>query len=585
VSRWIRWKGLVPFLAVAALFAVFWLLLVDGYVERLIEDAGTRMVGARVELDGADLSLFPAGLVLSRLQVTNPDEPMRNAVEVGRVSFAMDGLQLLRRKVIVNEMAVEGVELDTPRKASGALKKAGEKEKPLEAVAAGLGIPSFKLPGVKELLEKEELETLKLARSLREDIEGERKRWKERLGKLPGREKIKEYKKRVDDLKSAGKGGAAGFLGAATEARDLKEDIEADLREIKGAQEEYKEALGSVRKRLNDARKAPGRDFNRLKEKYGISSEGISNATQALLGGKADLWVRKAFLWYGRLKPVLERAGERKKGPETVKPVRARGLDVHFKEHEPLPGFLVRLLNASVSIKAGDISGRVENITDEQGVTGMPVSFSFAGEDLKDLQSVRLDGKVNRVDPASPRDTVDFALKGYGLKDVTLSESEDFPVAVRKGKADLTVRAVLRGASIDAAASGRLGALELSAGREGEKDVLLKSVASVFEGTSGINIKAKVSGTLEDYTVKVSSDLDRALGNALKKQVGRQAAVWEKKLNAAIREKTGTELKGLKEGFKGLGGIDKELRGRAAGMDGLLGELAKAGAKGIKLPF
>ncbi len=95
----------------------------DGWVKGVIEGAGTRAVGAKVELDAADLSLFPVGLSLTRLQVTNPKTPMTNAVEVAKVRMGLDGLNLLRRKVIIEEMALEGLRLSTPRTTSGAVKQ------------------------------------------------------------------------------------------------------------------------------------------------------------------------------------------------------------------------------------------------------------------------------------------------------------------------------------------------------------------------------------------------------------------------------------------------------------------------------
>lgn len=123
---WIRWPGLIVFVALSALIVAFWLLIVDALVKRVIEATGTKMVGAKVELDSADLSLFPLGLALTRLQVTNPDAPMTNAVEIARIALTMDGLNLLRRKVIVEEMTMGGLKLNTPRTTSGAVQKPAE---------------------------------------------------------------------------------------------------------------------------------------------------------------------------------------------------------------------------------------------------------------------------------------------------------------------------------------------------------------------------------------------------------------------------------------------------------------------------
>ena len=92
MKQWIRWQGLGVFVIVVIIVFGFWYLFIDGIVERAIEQQATKAVGAKVDLESADLTLFPAGLRLIRLQVTNPDEPMRNAVEISRVNLSIVGI-------------------------------------------------------------------------------------------------------------------------------------------------------------------------------------------------------------------------------------------------------------------------------------------------------------------------------------------------------------------------------------------------------------------------------------------------------------------------------------------------------------
>ncbi len=121
--KWIRWWRLGALVVVAAILGCVWIFFIDGWVKRLIEEAGTEAVGAKVELEAADLSLFPAGLTLARLQVTDPKKPMTNAIEIAHVTMGFDGLNLLRRKVIIEEMVLERVRVGTPRAKSGATRE------------------------------------------------------------------------------------------------------------------------------------------------------------------------------------------------------------------------------------------------------------------------------------------------------------------------------------------------------------------------------------------------------------------------------------------------------------------------------
>ena len=123
MKKWFRWWGVGVFAVLVLVLAAGWLLLADRIVKSALESAGSRAIGARVDIRKADLSLFPAGLTLNGLQVTNPQQPMRNAVEASRIAMTLDAAMLLRRKILIEEMTVDGILLDTPRKRSGAIKK------------------------------------------------------------------------------------------------------------------------------------------------------------------------------------------------------------------------------------------------------------------------------------------------------------------------------------------------------------------------------------------------------------------------------------------------------------------------------
>src|SRR5512145_542918 len=101
MKKWIRWWGLIAFAAVTSLIFIFWLFLADGIVRRLVERTGTSIVGAEVNVSAADLTFSPLGLTLSGIQVTDPKAPSTNSLEIGRVAFTLDSLNLLRRKVII----------------------------------------------------------------------------------------------------------------------------------------------------------------------------------------------------------------------------------------------------------------------------------------------------------------------------------------------------------------------------------------------------------------------------------------------------------------------------------------------------
>ena len=57
--KWVRWQGLIAFVVVVIVVMGVWFFVVDSAIEAVIEKTGTHLVGAKVELEGADLSISP----------------------------------------------------------------------------------------------------------------------------------------------------------------------------------------------------------------------------------------------------------------------------------------------------------------------------------------------------------------------------------------------------------------------------------------------------------------------------------------------------------------------------------------------
>ncbi len=585
VSRWIRWPGVIAFAVVTVLLAAVWWLLVDGLIECAIERAGTQAVGAKVELAAADLTLIPLGLTLSGLQVTDPDAPMTNAVEVSRISFLMDGLNLLRRKVIVNEMTVDGVRFGTLRKTSGAIGKQ-EPEITRKAARTKFVLPSAQIPDVKEILAKEELQSLKLAETLRADIKAEQDRWKQQMAELPNKAKFDEYKQRLDKVKSAGKGGLGGIVGGVGEAAAIQKDISQDLDKITTAKKTFDNNLAQLRKRLDEVTKAPEEDLRRIRDKYALSPQGLASMSSALIMGPLGEKIETALRWYAKLQPYLQSNGERKGKVEVVTPLRGKGVDVRFKEQAPLPDVLVRTAKVGLDLSAGLVSGTIRNITPEQHVVGTPTTFTFSGEKLSGLESLALNGEVNRVDPAKPHDAAALKVRGYHLTDLTLSDDDSLPVSVKEARTDFDLKAGLRGEALDANLAATLQSVRITTGAKPDAGAVAKAVTSALSDVKALHLKADVTGTVKQYDVRLSSDLDQVLKQALGKQMQEQVGKFEGQLRTAIAEKVSKPLGDLKSSFGGLAGVGDELTSRVQQATGLTkGGGKDAGLGGLKLPF
>lgn len=568
----IRWWGLGAFVVLVVAIGLFWLLVVDDMVKAKIEEEGTAAIGAKVELGAVDLTLVPTGLTLTHLQVTNPDKPMTNMVEIRRLTTDLDGLQLLRRKVIIHEMQVEGVQFGTARTTSGAIDDRAHRPDVSESKEdSRFTLPPFEVPNVKQILEQEDLETLKLIRAIQTDIQREKEFWKKRLRELPGKEKFAKYKKRIESLKNSTKGGVGGMLGGVDDLKTIKEDIEHDLAELKSTQKEFDEKVALLNQRIAQVQTAPQRDVKRLKEKYSLSPQGLANLGQTLLGKQIGAKLKEAVGYYEMLGPYLEGMGAGGDGDvERPKFVRGQGQDIHFVEHEPLPELLIRNAAVSLLLDIGQLDGTIQNITTDQAALGIPLTYAFSGQQLQDLQGVTIEGTLDHRTPGQPKDTLSVKANGYGLQPVALSTQPDWPVTLDSGLADVTMNAELGGQDILASGNTELSSLVVSAGKPDDANPLTKALSRAVSEISSLSVQADITGTLQDYEVQIQSELDRLLKNAAGKMVKNLSARFGKELQSAISAKVAGPLKSVTGSLGRLDSIGGELTNRLAKENNLL---------------
>ncbi|MEN6311858.1 MAG: TIGR03545 family protein [Acidobacteriota bacterium] len=562
-SKFVRWQGIILFFAVCALLAAFFIIFLNPFTRRTIEKTGTSIVGAEVDLASARVSLSPLGISLSGLQVTNPNAPATNTFEVGRIAFHMDAPNALRHKVIIEEMSVENVRLNTPRKSPGRVLAKTEGKSIIEQIGE---LPSFVIPNVKEVFEKEkaDLPSLKLITGAADDSEKARAKWEAKVKELKAAADPDKYQKRFEELKAkTGKASLGNILGGSKDVIALQKQVRDDIKTVTSAKSEFAADAGALKKIVTEAPAMVAGDAQKLIDKYSFSQAGLANISRLLFGGKIAGQVSSALQWNERLSPLIDRVKTKVKGKEVVKPLRAKGMDVRFHEDHPLPDFLARLIKVSISLPAGDFAGKLENVTPDQDVLGAPLRFRFSGENLKGLRSALLEGTFNRVNPAARKDVLNFKVRGYEARGLKLSTSEIMPISLEQGLVDLDVGATLEKGAISARIAAGFRSVRLAVEKKQERTGLAgrvdAAILSALRGVTSLSLSAEVTGASDNFDIKIRSDVDDVLKNAVGAVVRDQMAGLEKELRTAIAARVSGPLDKLNLGVKGLDGSGLEL--------------------------
>jgi len=185
-----RWKFVIPFLVFIVIIVAFVAFFLDGIVESTVEERASLLNRAKVEIDDLDIGFFRPGVRIRGLAVANTDNPWRNVIEVGNIGISVSVLPLFSKRVVIDEMTMEGLRLNTQRKTTGELPrrlkkrlKAQEREEKSKEPAE---LPCVKLPNlevfkgkfvVKDLVDINRLESVKRAKQLSEEVSKMKSTW------------------------------------------------------------------------------------------------------------------------------------------------------------------------------------------------------------------------------------------------------------------------------------------------------------------------------------------------------------------------------------------------------------------------
>jgi uncharacterized protein (TIGR03545 family) len=569
----IRWWGLGAFAVIVGGIVALWVLFADLLVHRGVESAGTSMVGARVELAGADVGFSPARLELRGLAVTNPDEPMRNALEAERLAFDIDWIGLLLDRVHIDEVSVEGLRFGTERASSGAVmatERNVEESGLLDRARERAEIPPLEVPSVESVLEREALRSPEVIERAREQLEQRRRALGERLAELPDREKLERYRRQIDEATEGDD--TLSRLSGLKRLRELADEIDDDRKALRRARDEVRESLAAASDTAAEARRAPQADIERLYRKYTDPGAVAGELAYYLLGPKVEQWVNKGWYWYGRLSPYLgggdagaaddAAAG----GPEAVPAVRRVGRNVLYPEAAEDPRVLVRQVRLSGAAGGGDLDGRVTDIAVPANLWGEPLRINLAGQAVSGIERLRVDGAIDRRDPASTLSRLDLSASGTDVAGLALGPKDG--ILADRGRADFQVTGTVRDRALDLDVTSAIRDAAFSAG--GDADAILQEVAAALGNAGRLDIGARVGGTIDSPDFELTSSLTGILEPLLRSRLQAEAGEFREGLAAQIREKTGGSLEELEASSAKLDGIEQELEGRLEGFRNVL---------------
>lgn len=583
-------KGFVFFVLVPLIIAAIVVyLFIDGWVESGLETAGEAAVGARVEIDGLHLSLFPIGIRWTRMQVADPADPWRNLFETRAVRFALDAGQLLRGKYLVETMEVHELLLGTRRTTDGSL-PGGKSGTPgggtrfftdLAREALDRSVeqtPLFNLENLRkginpdslvkllDLQSVRHLETLKVqvAATARQwelvqaDFDSSRRKLAEAEAALrainPAELKtVEKIAGAVNTVEST----VAGINSLKTVFETRKTAVTADVERLRGS-------LGAVDEIVRG-------DFERalaLARLPSLNTDGIAR----LLAGQE--MVRRAMTYLEYVDLARNTIQRYTPEPAYEKPPRFRGQDIAFPVERHYPRFWIRkvLVSGGTGQTRDDdfvrAEGEARNISSDQSVTGEPLTIELKGVEGGG-RFFTLGALIDRRKEV-PFDEYRATLGGVPLAEFRLGREDFLPASIRGARMNSSLAVTVPGDRFDARSEIALAGFTVSFGSEG-RNIAERLLMDVLRGISGFEVGLRLWNSAGPVQVALTTNLDDQLARRLREVLGAELT----RLQNAVRARIDQEIAARRREVERLFAERKaDVEERIRALDALLQEKA-----------
>ena len=553
-----RWRGIIPLVLVVGLVAGGWVIFSGRILRNLAVEAATKALGTHVDIASVDMDLRTSRLMIRGMEIADPFNARRTLLAAGSIRADLDGRALLEKKFVIKRLTMGDAHAGSARTVP-AKPMRGDGFAPvvlreMRDWAAQFRVPLLSLTPIDTIksivLDPKQLGTVKAAIGLRDRADSVRDAVEGGWRALRLQETLDSSRALVERLRGTNPRtlGIEGTRRAVNDVRRGIRQIDSAKKRVEALERTIVAGTSRLVDGVRDLDSARLSDYAFARGLLKLPTFDAPEIGTALFGQVSIDQFQKALYWSeiaGRYVPPGLRP-RTTVGPDRV---RRSGTTVHYPKARSYPRFHLQQGDLALTIGEGRSAAkyvaRVTGFTTEPALVGQPLRVrirpvSSAGTQPRIIADVSVDRRsaIRRDDAVIGADKVmikPFALPGLPLRIEPRFAAMDLQfrregnrMAARWSVVSDSVTWLRDTLRVSGDTIGALG------GKPTVRGVMEQLVTRVLTGITHLTLTADVEGDIRKPSLRVRSNLDRALADRLRTVIGEEVKRAEARVRAEV---------------------------------------------------
>jgi uncharacterized protein (TIGR03545 family) len=588
----IRWSAILPITILFVLIFSYFHFFFDGHMKSLIEWGGFKAVGSEINIGKFESSFTKGRVEISKIELTNAEKPEFNSIEIASLKFDVNWDALLRMKIVIEEMATEGIQFSSRRARPGKVapppppsnepsftdqlqgKAVDKLAKDYDNNVLGDVAGFLKSGDINAQLKNIEgtLASKKLAEDMKSKWTAKQTEWDQKIKTLPTEKDLAGFKTRFEAIKYKDFKTPQELEAAVNQFNTLKADVDTKVKIVDATKTALTEDLKAVQTDSQNLEKQIKTDIDQIKTRFKIPKLDAGQFAKSLFMQYLTPYTQKLDRYKAMAQKYLppkysqmldgKKAKADKNDDDTIQPhPREKGVTYEFPVVKGYPLFWIQTIKLSSKSNTqadyGDIQGTIKNITSNQRQIGKATTLDVSGDfKSQNISGIKANALFNNM-KEQPEVSFDIGINSYPLGQLELLKSADGTILIPKATSTLNIEGRTVGFKtydLSLLNTFKNVNFETSAKEKIVDDILKQTFSTIND----FDLKAKASGELTNLDMAISSSLGEklqaAFSSLLQKKIDEVNAEIKTKIDGEIgkiKKDIDDQVNGLKTKFNG----------------------------------